>query len=69
MCVFMSYVYDVNNVYLYLFNVHFPDIQTPTGGGECSHIVQVIIYGNIQRIPSLGRNSVYPVQLIIEIPS
>ena len=36
-CVFVSYVYDVN-VYLYPFYVHFPDIQTPTGGwGMQSH--------------------------------
>ena len=52
MCVrriFVSYVYDVNNVYLYSFYVHFPDIQTQTGGGECSHIVQLITYGIIQR--------------------
>ena len=31
------------------FYVHFPEIQTPTGGGECSHIVQLITYGSIQR--------------------
>ena len=38
-----------HNIYLYLFYVHFPDLQT--GGGECSHIVQLITYGSIQIIP------------------
>ena len=45
----VSYVYDVNNVYLLSFYVQFPDIQTQTGGGECTHIVQLITYGSIQR--------------------
>ena len=47
--IFVSYVYDVNNVYLLSFYVQFPDIQTQTGGGECTHIVQLITYGSIQR--------------------
>ena len=37
--IFVSYVYDVNNVYLLSFYVQFPDIQTQTGVGECTHII------------------------------
>ena len=47
--IFVSYVYDVNNVYLLSFYVQFPDIQTQIGGEECTHIVQLITYGSIQR--------------------
>ena len=47
--IFVSCVYEVNNVYLLSFYVQFPDIQTQTGIGECTHIVQLITYGSIQR--------------------